>query len=304
MLLKTVMIIRTILLCLSFACMVTSSLAQDTVGQETSTLAFVDAHVHLNNPDMQLGLIEEYNLSKAIVFWGRDGDNETLMEATEAHPRRFIPFVSISPERSRYREYWQKEDTTLLAELEAYLQTGLFKGIGEISVTHFPSRGFPEADFDPLGVMMKGIMRLAARYSVPVTIHCEVTRLTAFSELLNAFPQVTVIWAHGGYTPYFLAKRMIERHPNLIYELSARTYLNHPRSPDYTIFRNANEIWPQWLDLIERNPERFIVGTDASHRRLESERYKIERVQLLLQQLTPETRRLVATENILQLVGA
>ena len=63
-----------------------------------------------------------------------------------------------------------------------------------------------------------------------------------------------MIWAHGGYTPYFLARRMIERHPNLTYELSARTYLRHPRSPDYTIFRNETEVWPRWLGLIEANP--------------------------------------------------
>lgn len=293
---------RTLLLCLSFSCVAAGSVAQDSTVEEAAPLAFVDAHVHLNRPAMQLQLIDEYNLPKVIAFWGRDSDNETLIEAAKAHPHRFIPFVSISPERRQYRGYWEKEDTVLLERLEDYLQTGLFKGIGEISVTHFPSRGFPEADFSPLGAMMKGIMRLAARYDVPVTVHCEVTRLAEFSELLDAFSTVQVIWAHGGYTPYFLAKRMLEKHPNLTYELSARTYANHPRSPDYTIFRNASEVWPQWLELMELHPRRFVIGTDASHRQLETERRKIERVQLLLEQLTPETRRMVATENILRLV--
>jgi predicted TIM-barrel fold metal-dependent hydrolase len=51
---------------------------------------------------------------------------------------------------------------------------------------------------------------------------------------LRAQPDVQVIWAHGGYTPYFLARRLLERHPNLHYELSARTWRHHPRSPDYT----------------------------------------------------------------------
>ncbi len=252
---------------------------------------------------MQLQLIDDYNLPKVITFWGRNSDNESLIEAAKANPNHFIPFVSISPERRKYRGYWQNEADSLLELLESHLKRGIFKGIGEISVSHFPSRGFPEADFSPLGTMMKGIMRLAARYNVPVTVHCEVTRLTEFSQLLDEFSNVKVIWAHGGYTPYFLAKRMLEKHPNLIYELSARTWLNHPRSPDYTIFRNASEVWPQWLKLIEFNPRRFVVGTDASHRQIERERRKIERVQLLLQQLRPETRRLVAIENILRLVG-
>lgn len=223
--------ISTLLLFLSFSCIAASSFVQDFTLDETTPLAFVDAHIHLNSPAMELQLINEYKLPRVVAFWGRDSNNETLIEAAKANPHRFIPFVSISPERRLYREYWEKEDTTLLEVLEDYLQTSLFKGIGEISVNHFPSRGFPEADYSPLGSMMKGIMGLASRYSVPVNIHCEVTRLAEFSKLLEEFPDVIVIWAHGGYTHYFLAKRMLEKHPNLIYELSARTYINHPRRP-------------------------------------------------------------------------
>lgn len=36
------------------------------------------------------------------------------------------------------------------------------------------------------------------------------------------FPGVAVIWAHGGYTGLAEARRMLARHPNLHYELSAR----------------------------------------------------------------------------------
>jgi hypothetical protein len=96
---------------------------------------------------------------------------------------------------------------------------------------------------------------------------------------------------------------MIEEHPNLIYELSARSYLSHPRSPDYTIFQNARQVWPRWLELIEAHPRRFIVGTDGSQRRLSSDQIKIDRLRLLLSQLTPTTRSLVATGNIMRLVG-
>jgi len=271
--------------------------------QQAADIPFVDAHVHMNNSQALLALMDEVKLEKAVVFWGRDSDNEMLAVAALAHPGRLIPFVSISPERRRYREFWQREDPALLVELEASLRTGDFKGIGEISVVHFPSRGFPEADFDPLGPLMTGIMQLAEKYRVPVTIHCEITRLREFDHLLKVFPGVNVIWAHGGYTPYFIARRMIEDHPNLTYELSARTYLRHPRSPDYTVFRNETEVWPRWLALMEQHPTRFVIGTDGAQRRISSDSKKIERVRLLLSQLTPATRDLVAAGNILRLVG-
>lgn len=259
-------------------------------------IPFTDAHVHLNDAAVQLSLMQDRSVGRAIVFWGRASSNASILDAARAHPDRFIPFVSVSPERATYRELWTRNDTALLAQLDRELRTGRYAGIGEISVVHFPGDGFPEADFDPAGPMMRGIMTLAERHRVPVMIHCEITRLDAFSRLVRDFPAVTVIWAHGGYTPYFLAARMLDTHPNLIYELSARTWAEHPRSPDYTILRNETTVWPRWLALIERHPQRFIIGTDAAQRG--NDREKVSRVRLLLAQLTPPTRALVATGNL------
>ena len=263
---------------------------------------FIDAHVHLNDPAMQRALMAEYGISRAVVFWGRNSGNESVLAAAEAAPDLFIPFASVSPERRSYRASWAGDGQAMLAELASLLATGRFRGIGEVSPVHFPSAGFPEADFSPLSPAMLGIMALARRHDVPVMIHCEVTRITEFSELLERFSDVTVIWAHGGYTPLFLAERMLKRHPNLVYELSARTWPRHPRSPDYTIFRNEREVWPEWLSLIEAMPDRFIVGSDASHRSAASERVKIESVQRLLSQLSPVARKAVAEQNLIRLL--
>lgn len=264
--------------------------------------AFVDAHVHLNDKDMQIQLMDEDKIPEAIIFWGRNSTNDSLLKAGRDHPNKLIPFVSASPEREKYRSLWKRDDPTLLKILEKYLKTGVFKGIGEISIVHFPSVGFAEADFSPTSPLMKGIMRLAEKYKVPITIHCEITRLREFSELLNEFRAVKVIWAHGGYTPYFIAKRMIANHPNLYYELSARTWLNHPRSSDYTIFKSNSEVWKQWLELVEAKSDRFIIGTDSSHHSIGRDRGKIESVQLFLNQLSPETKEKVARKNLLALV--
>lgn len=269
------------------------------IKQSTS---FVDGHVHLNNIETQMVLMKEHEIPKAIVFWGRNSTNESLIKAARDYPNQLIPFVSVSPEREKYRKLWNKDDPKLLETLEQQLKTGVFKGIGEISVAHFPGMGFPEADFSPTSPSMEGIMKLAEKYEVPITIHCEITRIKEFSELLNEFRDVKVIWAHGGYTPYFLAKRMIEKHPNLYYELSARTWLDHPRSSDYTIFKSNSEIWKQWLDLVEENSSRFIVGTDASHHSIDRDRRKVKSVQIFLNQLTPETKEKVAGKNLLDLI--
>jgi predicted TIM-barrel fold metal-dependent hydrolase len=265
-------------------------------------IPFVDAHVHLNDEAMQLDLMDRFGAMRAIVFWGRRSDNDMIADAALRRPDRFIPFVSISPERRTFRKSWDAQDPALLQELDGLLASGRFKGIGEISAVHFPSPGLPEADYDPASAMMRGILELARKHKVPVMVHIEITRINELSVLLAAYPDVPVIWAHGGYTPLFLARRMLEQHPNLYYELSARVWPRHPRAPDYTILHDGVFVWPEWLRLIEGNPTRFIIGTDASHHAIEREEMKHRSVQNFLRQLNPTTRTRVARDNILSLV--
>ncbi len=267
-------------------------------GQSASGHAFTDAHVHLNDPEAWVRLMDETGIDRALVFRGRDIDNDGLLEAAQRWPERLIPFLSVSPEHREYRRSWESDDAAIIETVDSLLDAGGFYGIGEISVSHFPGTGFPEADFDPSGRVMRGILVAARRYAVPVTVHVEVTRLRELDEILADFSDVTVIWAHGGYTPLVLAERMLARHPNLVYELSARTWQRHPRSPDYTILRNDVDVWPEWIALIERMPDRFVVGTDASLRSVASDERKITSVWSFLDQLVPEVRRMVAGENL------
>jgi len=264
--------------------------------------AIFDAHVHLNDVPMQLALMEEYGVERAVVFWGRLSDNARVLEAVEKHPGRFVAFASISPERGAYRRQWQRDDPAILAELDALLASGRFKGIGEINVVHDASAGFAAIDFSPTSATMRGILALARKHRVPVMVHCEARGAAELAQLLEMFPDVAVIWAHGGYTGLAEARRMLARHPNLHYELSARTWPRHPRSPDYPIVREG-AIEPGWLALVESMPRRFLVGTDASHHLEANERMKLESVRDFLAQLSPSARAEVSGGTLRRLLG-
>jgi hypothetical protein len=270
---------------------------------QPQTPRFDDAHVHLNDPERWIGLMDELGIDRSIVFRGRDIDNDGLLWASERWPGRLIPFLSVSPEHRQHRSAWAQDDLAVVELADSLLSTGEFYGIGEISVTHFPGAGFPEADFNPNGLVMRGILDLARRYGVPVSVHVELTRLREFELLLEAFPDVPVIWAHGGYTPLFLAERLLVRHPNLIYEVSARTWPDHPRSPDYTILRDGDRVWPDWLRLMEEMPDRFLVGTDAAGHSVAGDTGKVQSVQNLLLQLSPEVREKISHGNLRDLLG-
>ena len=272
------------------------------LASQQSGVAFSDAHVHLNDPVAWLRTMDALGIARSVVLAGRSADNAALLDAGRRWPGRVLPFVSVSPEHREFRAAWAADAEHLGMIVDSLLARGGFYGVGEISVSHFPTAGFPEADFDPNGRAMRAILRAARRHDVPVLVHCEVTRLREFELLLRAHSDVTVIWAHGGYTPLFLARRLLKNHPNLIYELSARTWAKHPRSPDYTIFQNENSVWPEWLALIEELPSRFLVGTDASGRLAASDAANALRVQLLLSQLSGATRSLVGIENLERLL--
>lgn len=277
-----------------------ASLAQ---AADPPPLPFIDAHAHLNDETLQLELMAAHGATRAVVFWGGRSSNDSVAEAARRHPGRLIAFASISPERTAYRPAWEQHDPALLQQLDQMLASGHYKGIGEISAVHFTAAGFAETDFSPLSPMVKGILALARKHRVPVMLHVESTRMAELSTLLEEFADVPVIWAHGGYTPLFIARRMLERHPNLTYELSARTWPLHPRSPDYTILRDGQQVWPQWLQLIESMPRRFVVGTDAAGRSRDSDTMKFASVQNLLRQLSHAAQRLVGSGNMEALLG-
>ena len=67
--------------------------AQNAELQPPDTVPFVDAHVHLNDERMQLELMQRFGAKRAVVFWGRNSDNDTIAAAAERHPDRFIAFV-------------------------------------------------------------------------------------------------------------------------------------------------------------------------------------------------------------------
>ena len=45
---------------------------------EAETVPFVDAHVHLNDESMQLEMMRRCGAKRAVVFWGRSSDNESI----------------------------------------------------------------------------------------------------------------------------------------------------------------------------------------------------------------------------------
>ncbi|WP_437882407.1 amidohydrolase family protein [Pseudomonas sp. LRF_L74] len=157
------------------------------------------------------------------------------------------------------------------------LDPGFWQGIGEVFTRHDDLTALTYGDTPRANnEAMVRVYHLAAEYDLPVLIHSNITSkrernplfLEEIEEPLGNHPHVRFIWAHAGTSAElhrhqerldFLLptlQRLLERYPNLYIDLSwtvLQPYLldgkGKPRS--------------EWLALVKRYPDRFMLGSDV-----------------------------------------
>ena len=194
-------------------------------------------------------------------------------------------------------------------------------GFGEMSSEHLslsPGQVYETAPPDhPLLLLLADI---AAQHDVPIDLHLDVVpqtmalplgiasppnpahlqeNLTAFERLLAHNPRAKILWAHAGSdaigarTPD-LCRRLLRAHPNLYMEIKIDPLLLGKNPP-----LDAGKIKPEWLQLFTDFPDRFVIGSDQHYGSARSMTgpQRWQSAVLLLNQLPPDLRRKIATEN-------
>jgi hypothetical protein len=190
-------------------------------------------------------------------------------QLSAAQRKRFHPFLS------GFNPNDKNSDAHIRRMLE--LDPGLWQGIGEIFTRHDDLTALihgdaPRADNEALA----RVFHLAAEYDLPVMLHSNITSkrernplyLQEIETPLRNHPHVRFIWAHAGTSmeihrhqqrlDFLLPtlERMLEQYPNLYIDLSwsmLRPYLlDKQGKPD-----------ADWLKLVRRYPERFMLGSDV-----------------------------------------
>ncbi|WP_339460643.1 amidohydrolase family protein [Pseudomonas sp. EA_105y_Pfl2_R69] len=190
-------------------------------------------------------------------------------QLSAAQRKRFHPFLS------GFNPNDKNADAHIRRMLE--LDPGLWQGIGEIFTRHDDLTALihgdaPRADNEAL----TRVFHLAAEYDLPVLLHSNITSkrernplyLQEIETPLRNHPHVRFIWAHAGTSmeihrhqqrlDFLLPtlERLLEQYPNLYIDLSwsmLRPYLlDKQGKPD-----------ADWLKLVRRYPERFMLGSDV-----------------------------------------
>lgn len=218
--------------------------------------------------------------------------------------KRFHPFLTG----------FNPVDKNAASHIERMLELypGMWQGIGEVFTRHddltaLTSGDTPRANNEA----MTRIYHLAAEHDLPVLLHSNITSkrernplyLAEIEEPLRNHPHTRFIWAHAGSSMEIhrhqtqmdfllpVLSRLLADYPNLYVDLSwsvLRPYL----LDEHGVPRKA------WVELVERFPERFMLGSDVVGR-FDSIGEQMHGFKPFLDALPQEVARKVARDNFL-----
>lgn len=156
------------------------------------SLPLVDAHNHLPKGvtiEQVIKLMDEAGVHAMtlmpVYYGGNQGqgqgisDENLVQEFYKKHPDRIIPILGMQRPLLLSTDRWKSPDEAaekLLRFAESKLQTGLFRGVGEFILWHYPYSfpGGPRGGTVKIPAdtpLMKQFLELATKYLVPVIIH-------------------------------------------------------------------------------------------------------------------------------------
>lgn len=254
----------------------------------------IDAHSHLPSStaiDAYVAAMKRHNVLK-VVLLGVGGlqkeDTAWLTAASRKYPDRVVAGLPLPDPTS--------EDA--LSQLELQLDRGKPRVVGEV---HMRQVGRRLIDRDPNSAVFGRILDTVGKFGVPIVIHYELTDQaeTALDRALAAHRKSKVVLAHGGEGPPRRLDRLLFRNPNLFVDLSG---MHFQRTP--ALATETGPMDPGWKALIEKMPDRFMIGIDAYAARL-FEPAMLDRLfawtRRILGELKPDVAARVAHGNAVKL---
>ncbi|MBI3624602.1 MAG: amidohydrolase family protein [Candidatus Rokubacteria bacterium] len=253
----------------------------------------IDAHSHLPNLqvlDAYVDAMKRNNVARVLLL-GVGGvqkqDVEWIAAAAKRYPDRIIQAAPIPDPLSPAQA----------DKLDALLASRRYRAAGEVHIRQVSRRIDRRTDDPAFGQ----VLEVAAKHGVPVAIHAELTAEAArgLETALQAHPKAMLILAHGGSAEPPVLEGLLGRHANLMVDLSGMHYLRTPKLASET-----GPLDPAWKALIEKLPDRFLMGIDVWAPRLfepATLNRLIEWTRRILGELRPEVAEKVAYKNAARL---
>ena len=218
---------------------------QGYIGDDVKKLPLFDAHIHYKEeawsaypPEAVLKLMDDTGVAMGLVSSTPDEGTITLWEYA---PSRIVP------ELRPYHGSAGSSNWTRSAGMFEYIRGRLDKypheGIGEFHL-HEVDPGDEE--------LLRKITHIAKERNLYIHVH---SGKEPVDHLYALEPDLKIIWAHAGMTePAETVESMMERYSTLYADTSYR---------EYDIMNADGVIDEDWRRVIERFPDRFMIGSDT-----------------------------------------
>jgi hypothetical protein len=204
---------------------------------------------------------------------------------------------------------------------------GVWKGIGEIMSRHDDLTNLtlgerPRANHSALF----RVYDFAGKHGLPVSVHHNIAPISHdgkdhetryFKEIHDAFetfPKTNFIWCHAGISRRIVVDNLVPTHDLILTKFGDHVYidLSWVVFEDYLLQRDNeghvehdedgdSKIRQEWVELIEKFPDNFILGSDVVGN-FQEYHSKIRKYNALLKVLKPETRIKVGNANFVRIM--
>jgi predicted TIM-barrel fold metal-dependent hydrolase len=249
----------------------------------------VDAHSHVPNAtaiDAYVAAMKRHNVTKVLLL-GVGGvqkdDPAWIAAAVKKYPDRVVAGQPVPDPTA----------ASAAARLDTELGKSGARAVGEVHIRQVSRK----IDRSPAEAAFVKILEVAAKHKTPVVIHDELNAeaAKALEAALSAVPSATLVLAHGGESTPATLDGLLERHPNLVVDLSG---MHFQRTP--ALATEKGPLDPAWKALIVKRPDRFVMGIDVWAARL-FEPAMLDRLMTwtrrILGELPPEVAERVAHRN-------
>ena len=276
------------------------------------------AQIEAGMSDTVIAAVDESGISRMALFARlhrkRNGESGVL-----SLKQRFVQrFVMGTP-----KPFDQGGDLTdhFVEKTLSYLRDKRYQFIGEIMFAHADkSHGEQTATGEryvaPDGKNVIKLLTALEKRNIPVMTHWEVYDWNrdwpGFHALYSRFPGVTFIWPHAGFASAEQVRTVLSSHANVMVTLSKKEKDQRALSSEEkgemlgdAIVDNCGKLLPEWRDLLEKYPDRFMFATDA-HKDFRWARYAqmVKQWRLILGQLPDPIAQALAWGNAEHVYGA
>jgi predicted TIM-barrel fold metal-dependent hydrolase len=209
----------------------------------------VDAHSHVSSAtaiDAYVAAMKRHNITRVVLLGvgaAQKDDVAWIDAAAKKYPGIVVPGAPVADPSAA----GAAKAAEALERLKA-------RALGEVHGRQVSRK----IERDP-GSFAK-LFELAAAKGVPVIIHEELTDDSArkLDTALAAHRKTTVIIAHGGEGPPARVDGLLTRNTNLFFDLSGMHFQRKP-----ALATETGPLDPAWKAVIEKHPDRFLIGIDV-----------------------------------------